>query len=282
MTEKKQTAMQVHRVQLDKAGEFFARAIPITAQQFLTPARITQVVCNALSRQPLLLKCTPTSLLKATMDSVQLALEPGGPLGHAYFVPFKNNKLGVHEATLIIGYKGYIDLAYRSGNFSAPPHAELVHANDDFTGNYGHPPVHRVNFFQKDAERGAVIGAYCVASFRNGGCHVEFMSLEQIEGIRKRSRAKNSGPWTTDLAQMQRKTVIRRARNYWPTSPDVARAAAIDDANDTGRERDASIEYGEQFAEFIEEKIPKTIDEAGGQAGSSKVVDMIPDVDRQG
>ncbi len=282
MSEKKQTAMQVHRDALTKVSDSFMRALPITAKQFLTPERITQIVCNAMSRNPTLLKCTPPSLLKAVMDIVQLGLEPGGPLGHAYLVPFKNSKLGVTEATPIIGYKGYIDLAYRSGNFSGPPHAEIVRANDEFEANYGEIPKHRVNFFQNEAERGEVIGAYCVARFTAGGNHAEFMSLEDMEKIRQRSRGKNQDPWKIHTLQMYRKTTIRRAKNYWPTSTQLAMAAGLEESIEAGHERDPSNEYGAEFAELIDNEIPQTVDEVAGQSGSSKVVDMIPDVDRQG
>ena len=81
----------------------------------ITPERFTRMALTAVSVNPKLAECTPRSFMGALMNAAQLGLEPNTPLGQAYLIPFKNK--GVMEVQFQIGYKGLIDLAYRSGEF---------------------------------------------------------------------------------------------------------------------------------------------------------------------
>jgi len=87
----------------------------------ITPERFTRMVLSAISVNPKLATCTKASFLGAMMNAAQLGLEPNTPLGQAYILPYQNK--GVLEAQFQIGYKGLIDLAYRSGE------VELVQAH---------------------------------------------------------------------------------------------------------------------------------------------------------
>ena len=273
--------LDVHRKNLLGMGSYFTSALPVTARKYLTPTRITQIVCTAIGKSPLLLQCTPASILMSTMDIVQLALEPGGPLGHAYLVPFKNNKKGTYEATAIIGYKGYVVLAMRTGLFLAPPQSHLVYANDKFEWDRGsgEPPRHIVPLAAGEEERGPIIGGYCAARFVGGGTHTEAMSLGDILRSRDRSRASNSGPWVTDTNQMMRKTLIRRARNYWPlsgdTAGDISAAMAVDERSESDG-FDPGLIYEPEFLEQIQ-KLPETVDGEPGamQSKSQQLAQQI-------
>ena len=112
----------------------------------------------------------------AVMQAVQLGLEPG-LLGHCYILPYKR------EATFIIGYKGMIDLARRSGHIQSI-YAHAVHENDEFEYELGLHPNWSIS---RHMERGAFIGAYAVAHFKDGGYQMEFMPKSEIEKRRKRS-----------------------------------------------------------------------------------------------
>ena len=63
----------------------------------------------ALARTPKLLECDQVSVFDALTTCAQLGLSPSGRLGSAYLIPFNG------KCTLVIGYKGFVDLAYRSG-----------------------------------------------------------------------------------------------------------------------------------------------------------------------
>jgi recombination protein RecT len=83
-------------------------------------------------------------------------------------------------------------------------------------------------------ERGKVKGAYCVARFANEEApQIERMSVEEIESVRARSRAKDDGPWVTDFNEMAKKTVIKRASKRWPLSPEKSERffTAVDSDN---------------------------------------------------
>ena len=91
----------------------------------ITPERFTRMVLTALSSSPKLQACTPMSFMGAMMQAAQLGVEPNTPLGQAYLIPYG----GVCQFQL--GYKGLIDLAYRSGEVSSIQ-AHEVHENDVF------------------------------------------------------------------------------------------------------------------------------------------------------
>lgn len=199
------------------------RALPNTG---MTAERFTRIVLTTVKSTPKLLECEPMSLIAAVMLSAQLGLEPG-PLGHAYLVPFRNHKTGRTEVQFIIGYKGYIALARRSGTIVSIAAREVC-AGDYFEFEYGLEEVlvHRPAL----TDRGPVIAYYGVAHFRDGGHSILVMSTEDVERYRKRSRASGDGPWVTDYDAMARKTVIRRMATFLPLSTDVARAIAADEA----------------------------------------------------
>jgi recombination protein RecT len=98
--------------------------------------------------------------------------------------------------------------------------AQVVHSNDEFEINYvtdGCPITHKPDL----QDRGAVLGAYAIARLKDGTwTQPEYLSVQQIELVRQRSKAKDKGPWVTDWAEMARKTAIRRASKYWPSSTD--------------------------------------------------------------
>ena len=110
-----------------------AKALP----SVLTPERFSRIVMTAVSSTPKLAETTPQSFLGAMMTAAQLGLEPNTPLGQAYLLPYKNK--GVLECQFQLGYKGLIDLAYRSGQVSIIQ-AQAVRENDEFSYEYGLEP----------------------------------------------------------------------------------------------------------------------------------------------
>ena len=106
------------------SGEI-AKALP----QVMTPERFKRIALSAVSNTPKLGNCTPQSFLGAMMNAAQLGLEPNTPLGQAYLIPFENRKKGITECQFQIGYKGLIDLAYRSGEVKMID-AQTVYEND--------------------------------------------------------------------------------------------------------------------------------------------------------
>jgi recombination protein RecT len=226
------TAIAPFRETFEKALPAIRSILPTTIAKYLTPERMVKIVLVAMNRNPGLLACTSDSILRCIMDSAELGLELGGPLGHAYLVPFRNSETGKTDAQLIVGYRGYITLARRSGEIQSVE-SHVIHKNDAFTVRWGtEPALTHVPTFE--GEPGAPLGAYVIARFKDGGQHVELMTIAEINKIRARSKAGKSGPWVTDYEEMCRKTVVRRAAKYWPISTELARAIEIDNTVDTG------------------------------------------------
>lgn len=164
--------------------------------------------------------------------SAQLGLELG-MIGHAYLVPFNNKKTGRKEAQFIIGYRGMIDLARRSGNIESIK-AEPVYANDFFKLTYGlddkldHVPWH-CREDQVQTESGTFRGAYAIAKFVQGGHAILYMPKAEIDQHRARSKSGQSGPWVSDYVQMALKTVVRGLWKWLPISIEVARQVESND-----------------------------------------------------
>lgn len=198
--------------------EEVSKALP----KHLTPDRQIRVAITALNRTPALAQCSPASFLRCMLDLSAAGLEPDGRRAH--LIPYRNNKTGGYDCQLIIDYKGLVELAMRSGTVSNI-HADAVCDKDTFEADTGRVR-HVVNYREP---RGPVYAVYAVVRFKDGGEKVEVMTRDEVEAIRKRSRAGGSGPWVTDWNEMAKKTVARRALKWVPLSPEIREAVEKDD-----------------------------------------------------
>lgn len=262
----------------------FQSSLKTVLPHHLTPERVVKMALVAASRQPLLYKCTQNSILQAIMKSAELGLDCSGTLGRAYLVPYFNSKLGAYECQFIPGYQGLIELARRSGNI-ARIESRVVYENDAFDVEYGldqklaHRPAIGV-------ERGEMRCVYAVAELTDGSRQIEVMTMEEVEAIRNRSKAKDNGPWKTDYPEMSRKTVIRRLAKYLPLSTELAKAFEADDeqftlnntANDIAEATRRSVESLKDRLSVV--KTEDTVvehDESAIDVTAIDVVDTEPD-----
>ena len=202
-----------------------AKALPAV----ITPERFTRIALTALSSNPKLAECDRNSFLGALMQAAQLGLEPNTPLGQAYLIPFKNNKKGIIECQFQVGYKGLIDLAYRSGDVSTIQ-AYCVYEGDEFLYELGLEPklVHK----PAKSGRGALEFVYAVFKLKNGGYGFEVMSVEDVNNhAKKYSQAYSSSysPWKTNYEEMAKKTVLKKALKYAPIKTEFVMATVIDE-----------------------------------------------------
>jgi recombination protein RecT len=205
---------------LDKQKPQIARALP----RHIDIERFTRIALTTLRQTPQLQQTTPESFLGAIMLAAQLGLEPG-PLGQAYIVPF-NNK-GRMEAQFIVGYKGYIDLARRSGQLLSIE-VRTVYEADEFEYSFGLEGDIR-HIPSREEDRGNPVVWYGIAKLKDGGLYYEVMSRGDIERYRKRSKAPNSPAWTQDYDAMAKKTVVRRMAPWLPMSVEAQQVAASDE-----------------------------------------------------
>lgn len=225
-------------------------AIQAVLPKHLTAEKMLRIVVVAATQNPALLECSPLSIAGAVVTASQLGLEPVGPLGQAYLVPFFNKNTGQKEVQLIPGYRGMIELARRSGNI-LNIEAHVVHERDTFEFTFGlEPTLKHTPYFGND-DPGEVRAVYAIARFRDGGYQYDVMSIGEVNAIRRRSKASSTGPWVTDFEEMARKTVVKRLCKYLPLSVEMATAIAADNAAEAG-ERQLSalnIELDDSFIE---------------------------------
>lgn len=200
-----------------------AKALP----SVMTPERFTRITLSAVSANPKLAECTPTSFLGAMMTAAQLGVEPNTPLGQAYLIPYKNK--GKLECQFQLGYKGLIDLAYRSGEVTIIQ-AQVVYENDEFEYELGIDP----NLKHKPAKsnRGNPIYFYAMFKTKEGGYGFEVMSVEDVRShAKKYSQAYSSeySPWTKNFEEMAKKTVLKKVLKYAPLKSDFVRGLSSDE-----------------------------------------------------
>jgi recombination protein RecT len=227
----------------------FQKQMALAMPKSMTPDRLTRIVMTECRKTPALLKCAPESFYGAVLQCAALGLEPGSALGHCYLLPFGNgkDKQGRPNAQLIIGYRGMIDLARRSGQIISLQ-AYCVHEQDTFNYKLGlDPDIEHIP--ASVADRGKVTHVYAVAKLKGGGVQFEVMSRAEIEKVRTSSKAGNSGPWSSHWEEMAKKTVIRRLFKYLPVSIEAVRAVEIDEKTDRG---EATTDQDFLDAEFIE------------------------------
>lgn len=228
-------------VQTPEFTRQLARALP----KAMTPERFVRLVMTQVRANPRLLRCDHASFLGAVMTAAQLGLEFDARQ-LAYLIPRKLK--GQWRATAMIGYRGYIELARRSG-LVRDVQAHVVYERDEFEVSYGDEPriVHRPTIV---GERGAPIAAYAVAFYKDGGTQGLVLRLDEIEARRARSASGGDGPWVTDWDVMACKSTVRALAAYLPQTPELAYAMVLDEQVRTDHDAehldDATIEVPDE------------------------------------
>ena len=251
-TKKPQTMQEFIESNMDK----IRAALPNAG---LSAERLSRIVLTAMNRVPKLRTCTPVSLLNCVLQVAELGLSVSNTLGQAYLIPYGT------ECTLIVGYRGFIELMMRSGRVENV-YSFIVYEKEDFQITYGsNPAIAHTPLPPKDRGEKKV-GVYAILVRKDGTSSFAFMWADDVEAIRKRSKAATSGPWVTDTDEMWKKTAIRRIAKTSALSPDVVRAAVVDEYVEAGvRTRELQI-----LEEDEPEETPGTIEgsvEPGGESG---------------
>ena len=218
---------------------------PKRAQRFI--ASITSVVAT----NPALQECDPSTILSCALLGEALELSPSPQLGQYYIVPFEDRKNNRKSATFILGYRGYIQLALRSGQYKklnvvAIKKGELI--------NYD--PLNeeiKVKLIQDEIAREAAetIGYYAMFEYLNGFQKPMYWSREKMEAHAVRystgyANDKKKGTrytfWSQDFDAMAFKTMLRQLISKWGIMSIEMRTAF---------ERDDSIIYGDGAADYI-------------------------------
>lgn len=229
---------------------------------------ITALVSNSANLQ----ECVPMSLVYAGLKATALDLPLDPNLGFAYVIPFKNGKKGVTEAQFQIGYKGFIQLAIRSGQFLLINVTDIregeLKGEDILTGEMSFSRV-------PDRESKPVVGYAAFFKLTNGFSKTMYMTVgevkahagrysqtysSKVEYIRKASK------WATDFDAMAKKTVLKLLLSkYAPLSVEMQNAiqndqAVIDDQGeaqylDNPEEQQPTVENIQEAVEAQKEEM---------------------------
>lgn len=244
----------------------------------ITPDKMLRLCYSALRKTPRLMECDPNTVFGAMMTAASLDLEPNTVLQQAFLIPYAKNtpkkddngqimkdpRNGkwlwdkVYECNFQIGYRGFIDLAYRSPRL-VKLKAEAIHEKDFFDHSEGSESF--LKFRKALSDRGPMIGAFCYLKARSElGAEADIstiLPLDELHKIRSRSetyrsltkavgaaendkdraKAENSlkdTPWVMWEDDMAAKSAIKKSIKQFPLSRKIAIAAQIDNASDAG------------------------------------------------
>lgn len=181
--------------------------------------RFTSAIVSAVNANPTLQECTNQSILSAALLGETLKLSPSPQLGQYYMVPFNDKDKG-KVAQFIIGYKGYIQLALRSGqyrklNVLAIKEGELIRydpLNEDIEVELIDDEVVR--------EKTPTIGYYAFFEYLNGFRKTLYWPREKMESHALRyskgyAAKKGYTFWEKDFDAMAYKTMLRQLISKW-------------------------------------------------------------------
>jgi len=223
MTEKVNLPTLIERSELR-----FADVLP----EGMDPKRVVRLAKFAVHRNPALLKCDPVSVIEAIVTACQLGLEINSPIGGAHLVPYKT------RCQMIPDYRGLVKLALQNDDClklvaREVYEGDLFHIIQGTTESIEHVPM-LGGESRMDED---ITGFYAVATLKapTGVVTVhEYAPKGDVDKIRARSRAGNSGPWATDYAAMGKKTMVKRVLKWLDLSPQLALAIEMDNRGDMG------------------------------------------------
>ena len=171
--------------------------------------------------------CEIMTFINAMVKCASLNLEHNSVLGQAYLVPVKFGE--DCKVEFQIGYKGMIELAYRSGKVKSL-YANKVKSNDEFYIDYGleQKLVHRPCLI---GDRGDVIGYYAVYHLDSMGSSFVFMTRDEVlSHSKKYSKSFGIDLWESEFDAMAKKTVIKKLLKYAPLSIDLQKSVLLDES----------------------------------------------------
>ncbi len=207
-------------------GEYTKNELMKFKSQYCDPVRLLRIANSAVVRNGKLQQCTPVSFFNCLVDLSAMGLEPDHR--HAHIIPYGK------EATLIVDYKGYIQMILRDPNVKTV-HAQIVCENDTF--EYDAPTgvvtKHEIDFKKP---RGDMYAAYTCVTYKDGTCSHHVEPKDKVESIRDQSAAwkrfKKDGtqcPWNTHPEAMWMKTALHQHKKWLNLSAETHEKLIIED-----------------------------------------------------
>ncbi len=266
--------------------ERFKDQIVAALPKHMTADRMSRIVMTEVRKTPKLLQCDPKSLFGAVIQASQIGLEPGSAMGHCYLIPYGKN------VNLIIGYRGMIDLARRSGQIISIE-ARVVYRDEKFSYSFGlNPDLQHTPSSLAVKDRGPVTHYYAIARLVGGGVQWDVMTIDEVNEIRDNTPGGGkTGPWKTHPVPMGQKTVVRRLFKFLPVSIEMQSAVGLDEMADSGVDQQNSAVIAGEFTtiddieetepdsktEAIKEKLRKKIEESEVDPETGEIISDAPE-----
>ncbi len=224
--------------------------------------KFARICLTAVRNTPHLAECSMPSLAAAMMTSAKLDIEPNTPQGLAYLIPYKG-KNG-YEAQFQVGYKGLLQLAYRSGMVQSI-NADVVYRAEIEAGLFSYTKgacpniVHETDLLG-DYRKGEIVAAYAACTLKGGQTIMRVIDRQDVERAQKTSASFQAAnrfgkpgmsPWNTSPDAMWMKTAIKRLAAWMPQVEILSMALEEDSKAD----RDTLEASGKSEAEAINEAI---------------------------
>lgn len=182
--------------------------------------RFVSSITSAVATNPALQECDPATILSGALLGESLNLSPSPQLGQYYLVPFRNTKKGCMDAQFVLGYKGYVQLALRSGYYK---HLNVISVKAGELVSFD-PLTEEVNIcINQDElarENSATVGYLAMFEYLNGFKKVIYWSREKMEAHALRyskgyAAKKGYTFWEKDFDAMAYKTMLRQLISKW-------------------------------------------------------------------
>ena len=231
--------------------------------------RFISAIVSAVNTNPALQQCTNPSILSGALLGESLKLSPSPQLGHYYLVPFKDNKRGIKVAQFVLGYKGYIQLAIRSGQYKKINVLAIKEGELDYFDPLNEDIKVSLMIDKWDEREAATtIGYYAMFELTNGFRKSIYWSKAKMEAhALKYSKGyaakKGDTYWEKDFDGMAYKTMLRQLISKWGImSIEMQNAFESDMAV---IHEDGTKDYVETDDYVVEVEEPKTKEQATEQ-----------------
>lgn len=257
-----------------------ASTTPAVARSHMLPAQITTMIAGLmpdvrtllpgdisyeqfraalwleLTGNPSIKQCTVDSIRAGAIKCATYGMLPGRD---AHLLPFRNK--GRYEATFVPNYFGVLLTLERSGKV-ARAFAHPVYDGDEFILDYFADEYHHVPYSVRKHAPGALRFFYGAVKMRDGTTHIEVMTEEEIDAVRRRAPAHDSGPWQSDYLMMARKTALKRVCKYVRLTPQQEHMLEDDEAREQ--------------TDIPPERHRQNITDLFGEEAAREIIDVTP------
>ena len=180
MTQSLNNAPQKQKFSVAISTKGYQNLINNTLRDPARARRFTAAITSAVAVNPALQECDAGTILAGALLGESLNLSPSPQLGQYYLVPFKNRKAGKTDAQFVLGYKGYIQLALRSGQYKDLD--VLVIKQGEYLGKDPETGKARFRFIEDDDERDSLptVGYMAYFEYLNGFRKSVYWSKEKM------------------------------------------------------------------------------------------------------